>query len=125
MSPVIVTKISIAEFLGRGLEVITIPLFGFSWKMVVPLIFGIPAKEVIISALSILHPGGITRVLWTIPQVISFLLFQLTYAPCFATIAVIKSETRSWKLTAIGFFYPLIVTSILTVIVFQIFLAIM
>ncbi|MHA1217868.1 MAG: ferrous iron transport protein B [Candidatus Heimdallarchaeaceae archaeon] len=125
MSPVIVTKISIAEFLGRGLEVITIPLFGFSWKMVVPLIFGIPAKEVIISALSILYPGGITRILWTIPQVISFLLFQLTYAPCFATIAVIKSETRSWKLTAIGFFYPLIVTSILTVIVFQIFSAIM
>lgn len=125
MSPVIVTKISIAEFIGRGLEAITIPLFGFDWKMNIPLIFGIPAKEVVISALSILYPGGITKAVWTIPQAISFLLFQLTYAPCFATIAVIKSETKSWKLTAIGFFYPLIVTSILTVIVFQIFSAIM
>ncbi len=125
MSPVIVTKISIAEFLGRGLEVITLPLFGFDWKMTIPLIFGIPAKEAVISALSILYSGGITKAVWTIPQAISFLLFQLTYAPCFATIATIKSETRSWKLTAIGFFYPLIITIILTIIVFQTLAAIM
>ncbi|MCE7741038.1 MAG: ferrous iron transporter B, partial [Candidatus Heimdallarchaeota archaeon] len=119
MSPILVTKLSIAEYIGRGLEVITLPLFGFSWRMTVPLIFGIPAKEVVISALSILYPGGITATTWTASQAISFLLFQLTYAPCFATIAAIKSETKSWKLTVIGILYPLIVTIILTIIVYQ------
>ena len=93
--------------------------------MTVTLIFGIPAKETIISALSILYPSGITSATWSIPQAISFLLYQLTYAPCFATIATIKSETKSWKLTALGFFYPTIVTIILTVIVFQTLAAIM
>ena len=92
--------------------------------MVVPLVFGIPAKEAIISALGILYSGTegigtILRASWTIPQAISFLLYQLTYAPCFATLAVIKSETKSWKLTALGFFYPTFITIILTVIVFQ------
>ena len=121
---------TIAGYIGRGLAVITKPLFGFEWKMVVPLLFGIPAKEAIISALSILYSGGgsvvtALKASWSIPQAISFLLFQLTYAPCFATMATIKSETKSWKMTALGFFYPLIVTIILTVIVFQIFSAFM
>jgi ferrous iron transport protein B len=121
---------TIAGYIGRGLSVITMPLFGFDWKMVVPLLFGIPAKEAIISALSILYSAGgsvvtALKASWSIPQAISFLLFQLTYAPCFATMATIKSETKSWKMTALGFFYPLIITIILTVIVFQIFSAIL
>ncbi|MHA1198665.1 MAG: ferrous iron transport protein B [Candidatus Heimdallarchaeaceae archaeon] len=119
MSPILVTKLSIAEYIGRGLEVITLPLFGFDWKMTVPLIFGVPAKEAIISALSILYPGGITATTWTAAQAISFLLFQLTYAPCFATIAAIKSETKSWKLTILGILYPLAVTIILTIITYH------
>ncbi|MHA1816617.1 MAG: ferrous iron transport protein B, partial [Candidatus Heimdallarchaeaceae archaeon] len=120
---------TIAGYIGRGLAYITEPLFGFDWRMVVPLLFGIPAKEVVISALSILYyvPGSsiVTslRAAWTIPQAISFLVFQLTYAPCFATLASIKSETRSWKMTAIGFFYPLLVTSLITVAVYYIVLA--
>jgi len=120
MSPILVTKLSIAEYIGRGLQVVTMPLFGFDWRMTVPLIFGIPAKETIISALTILYPGGITATTWKVSQVISFLLFQLTYAPCFATIATIKSETKSWKLTIVGIFYPLAITIILTVIVYHV-----
>jgi len=113
---------TIAGYMGRGLAYITEPLFGFDWRMVVTLLFGIPAKEVVISALGILYPGvSLVESLlaaWTIPQVISFLVFQLTYAPCFATLAIIRSETKSWKKTAIGFFYPLIVTSLITVAVY-------
>jgi len=120
---------TIAGYIGRGLAYFTEPLFGFDWRMVVPLLFGIPAKEVVISALSILYytPGvsivASLRAAWTIPQAISFLVFQLTYAPCFATLALIRSETKSWKKTTIGFFYPLIVTSLITVAVYYILLS--
>ncbi|MCG3260603.1 MAG: ferrous iron transport protein B [Candidatus Heimdallarchaeota archaeon] len=122
-------EFTIAGYIGRGLAYITEPMFGFDWKMVIPLVFGIPAKEAIISALGILYSGAgslvtILKASWSIPQVISFLVFQLTYAPCFATLAAIKAETKSWKMTALGFYYPLIVTVILTVIVFQVFSAI-
>jgi ferrous iron transport protein B len=113
---------TIAGYMGRGLAYITEPLFGFDWRMVVTLLFGIPAKEVVISALGILYPGvSLVESLlaaWTIPQAISFLVFQLTYSPCFATLATIRSETKSWKMTAVGFFYPLIVTSLITVAVY-------
>ena len=116
---------TIVGYIGQGLSYITEPLFGFDWKMVIPLIFVIPAKETIISALGILYSssGTVIEVLrnsWSIPQVISFLVFQLTYAPCFATTATIRAETRSWKLTAVGFFYPIILTSIITTIIFNI-----
>ena len=87
-------------------------------------------KEVIISALGILYSSGGTIVsallaAWTIPQVISFLIFQMTYAPCFATIATMKSESKSWKLTALGFFYPLILTTIITTIVYHLLVLVM
>jgi ferrous iron transport protein B len=116
---------TIAGYLGRGISYVTEPLLGLDWKMVIPLIFGIPAKEAIISALGILYSTGgsiieVIKASWSIPQAISFLLFQLTYAPCFASLAAIRSETKSWKLTAIGFFYPLVVTILSTTIVFQI-----
>jgi len=115
---------TIVGYIGRGLSYVTEPLFGFSWNMVVPLIFGIAAKETIISALSILYSNGgglieILRTSWSIPQAISFLVFQLSHVPCFATLAIIKTETRSWKFTALGFFYPLIVTSLITIVVFH------
>ncbi len=116
---------TIAGYLGRGISYVTEPLLGLDWKMVIPLIFGIPAKEAIISALGILYSTGgsiieVIKASWSIPQAISFLLFQLTYAPCFASLAAIRTETKSWKLTAIGFFYPLIVTILSTTVVFQI-----
>ena len=119
-------EFTIAGYIGRGIAFVTEPLFGFDWKMVVPLVFGIPAKEAIISALGIIYSGAgslvtILKASWSIPQAISFLLFQLTYAPCFATLAAIKAETKSWKMTALGFYYPLIVTVILTAIVYQVF----
>ncbi len=119
------SEYTIAGYIGRGLAVITEPLLGFDWKMMVPLVFGIPAKETIISAIGILYGMGGSvvnslRLSWSIPQAVSFLLFQLTYAPCFATLSTIRSETKSWKMTLIGFFYPLVITTILTTVVFQI-----
>jgi ferrous iron transport protein B len=120
---------TIVGYIGRGLSFITEPLFGFTWKMVVPLIFGIAAKETIISALGIIYSNGgglinLLRASWSIPQALSFLVFQLSHVPCFATIASIKKETKSWKYTALGIFYPLFLTSIITIIVFHTFTAI-
>ncbi len=126
----VVPEKTIIGYVGRGLAYVTYPMMGLDWKMIVPLAFGIGAKEVIISALGILYSSGGTIVsallaAWTIPQVISFLIFQMTYAPCFATIATMKSESRSWKLTALGFFYPLILTTIITTIVYHLLVLVM
>ncbi|GAJ13858.1 unnamed protein product, partial [marine sediment metagenome] len=121
---------TIIGYTGRGLAYVTYPMMGLDWKMVIPLVFGIGAKEVIISALGILYSSGGTIVssllaAWTIPQAIAFLVFQMTYAPCFATIASMKSESKSWKITVLGFFYPLILTTIITTIVYHLLVLVM
>ncbi|MHA1303191.1 MAG: ferrous iron transport protein B [Candidatus Heimdallarchaeaceae archaeon] len=116
---------TILGYIGKTVAYITYPLLGLDWKMVAPLIFGIAAKETIIAALGIIYASdgslkSILTVSWNIPQAISFLLFQLTYSPCFATMAALKSETNSKKLTLFGILWPIIVTTIVTTIVYQI-----
>lgn len=121
---------TIVGYMGRGLSAITLPLFGFDWRMVVPLLFGIAAKETILTGLAILYQTGgaivdTLRAAWTVPQVLSFLFFQQTYIPCFATMGAVYSETKSWKLTLIAIFYPLILTSLFSVAVYYVFMAIL
>ncbi len=116
---------TILGYIGKAVSFITEPLMGLDWKMIAPLIFGVAAKETILSALGIIYAGsGSLRATllstWNMAQAISFLLFQLTYSPCLATMAVIKTEIRSIKMTIFAIVWPLIITTIATTIVFQI-----
>jgi ferrous iron transport protein B len=47
--------------------------------------------------------------LLTIPAALAFLVIQMTFIPCVATVGAIKSETNSWR-------YPLISIVMLLVI---------
>ena len=117
-------EITIIGYLGKVFSFITYPLMGLSWEMIAPLVFGVAAKETIIVALGVIYASGDLKTvllnLWSLPQVISFLLFQLTYAPCFATIAAVKSETNSYKWSLFSILWPLFLTTLITTIVYQI-----
>ena len=115
---------TIVGYIGRWLSIVTYPLMGIDWKMVIPLIFGVAAKETIISGLSIVYETGgklitVLKASWTFAQTISFIFFQTFYMPCFATMAIVKAESGKWKYTLFAIFYPLILTSILTTILYQ------
>ena len=56
---------------------------------------------------------------WTMPAVISLLLFMLLYAPCFVTVVAMAKES-SWKWALFGTFGSLIFTYILCVVVYQV-----
>ena len=56
---------------------------------------------------------------WTLPAVISLLIFVLLYAPCMATIPAMAKET-SWGYAIFGTLGSLVITYILCVIVFQV-----
>ena len=56
---------------------------------------------------------------WTMPAVISFLLFILLYAPCFVTVVAMAKES-SWGWALFGTFGSLVFTYILCVIVYQV-----
>ena len=102
------------ESFGAIIGKLLIPIFkptglGY-WQIIVALISGLIAKEVVVSSINVLY--GINAVsqnyeLYNILRLESFtkinafclMLFCLLYVPCIATIATIHSETKSTKFT--------------------------
>ncbi|MBO5059950.1 MAG: ferrous iron transport protein B [Clostridia bacterium] len=98
---------------GRQLVPIMTPTgLGF-WQIIVALIAGLAAKEVVVSSMSVLYgignissQEGITFLAHTLNNsgfsalnAYSMMLFCLLYIPCIASIAAIKKETGSWIYT--------------------------
>ncbi|MCD6254410.1 MAG: ferrous iron transport protein B [Thermotogae bacterium] len=109
--------------IGRSVAPILKPAgFGF-WQAGVALLFGLIAKEVVVSTLGTLLGGE-----ESLPLVLSeyfnpvsayaFMVMSLVYIPCIATIATIKRET-SWKWTLLAIGYSLVLGWILAVVVYK------
>ena len=104
---------SLVGHLGRLIEPVVRPL-GFDWKAAVSLLFGIGAKEIVVSTLGVLYGGGshsslqsALAVSFTPLKAYTFMVVSLIYIPCIATIAAIKRETNSWKWTLFAVGYSL------------------
>ena len=97
---------SILGSIGKALEPIGVQL-GLSWKLVVALLASFIAKENSIATLGILYGTGddsatLAATLGTVitpAAALSFLMVQLLFIPCAATVGAIRQETRSWKWT--------------------------
>ncbi len=93
---------SYAFMLGEAISPLFSPM-GWSGKIAVALLTGLIAKEVIVETLSITAPN--LHALLTPPQALALMVFILLYMPCMATLAVIRSETGSWKWAAFSALY--------------------
>lgn len=100
---------SIAGRIGRGLEVVMKPI-GFDWRICSALIGAFAAKELFVSQLSILFSmsgaeddatplQSVLRENYTPLQAFCMMVYCLVSMPCVGTVAVVKRETNSWKLT--------------------------
>lgn len=107
-------KESFVGHIGRIIEPIVRPL-GMDWRAAVALLFGIGAKEIVVSTLAVLYGSGhasgeLNSVLaksFTPMSAYAFMVVSLIYVPCIATIASIKRETNSWKWTIFSVAYSL------------------
>jgi len=99
---------------GKVLQVLFIPLgWGIGhWQATVATITGLVAKENIVGTLGILYNVGETESVYgniamafSAASGLSFLLFNLLCAPCFAAMGAIKREmnNRKWFWFAIGY----------------------
>jgi len=103
---------TLAGLIARFFAPVFAPL-GIDEMLSIALIFGFVAKEVVVGALSVIYGVGgdeLSRLLgmrldWV--QAYSFLLFTLIYTPCLSTVAVLKQESKSWRLAALSVFLPL------------------
>ena len=103
--------------IGKFIEPVIEPL-GYNWKMGVGIVAGLPAKELVVSTLSVLYTNSEDEAteesnalatalkhevkangepLYTPATVLSYLVFILLCFPCIATIMAIKSESGSWR----------------------------
>jgi len=102
---------SVAGRIGKALEPVTRPL-GFDWRANTAMLGAVAAKEVFVAQLGIVHslaataagPGApglevALRRSYTPLQGIAIMLFCLLGLPCGATVAVMRSESGSWRWT--------------------------
>lgn len=95
------SQVSMAQEIGNFLHPIFSPI-GIDPQLVVALIFGFIAKEILIGALAVIYGANDTNLSFAIKdsinelQAISFMVFTLIYTPCLSTIATLKKETQSF-----------------------------
>ena len=119
------SKDSYIGLIGQFLEPLFKPL-GFShWTIAVALLFGLSAKEVIISALATLYGVGEENLTVSLSSILSpleaysLLVFILLYIPCIATIAAVRKETGSFKIAFLQAASTLIVAWVVAFIVYN------
>ncbi len=124
---------SFAGKIGSLLEPVS-KLAGFDWKLNIALIGGFAAKEVVIGTLGTAYSLGTVdpedaqsvsdRLAedpdWNPLKAFALMVFVMIYAPCVATLAVIKKETGSWGWTLFSSAYTTALGFVVAVLIYQI-----
>jgi ferrous iron transport protein B len=101
-------------------------LMGLNWQMMVALLSSFIAKENTIATLGTLTGGqgaALTaqlKTLLTPAAALAFLVVQVLFIPCVATVAAIHHETKSWRWPLFTVAYQLVLSFVMAIIVFQI-----
>jgi len=116
--------------ISKTIEPVFLPL-GFDWKIVTATLGALAAKEVFVAQLGIVYSMGEAdeksdtlreKLQDNYNPLIGFciMLFSLISAPCIATLAITRAETKSWGLAFLQFFGLTGLAWFITVIVYQI-----
>ncbi len=99
---------------------------GLNWQMMVALLSSFIAKENTIATLGTLIGGqgaGLTQQLKTLltpAAALAFLVVQVLFIPCVATVAAIHQESRTWRWPIFTVVFQLILSLVMAILVFQI-----
>jgi len=104
---------------GRALAPVG-ALMGLDWKMLVALLSSFVAKENAIATLGVLY-GGSQQLAGALtpPAALAFLVVQMLFIPCVATVATIKQETQSWAWTAFSLGLLLVLSLVGGIVAYQ------
>jgi ferrous iron transport protein B len=130
---------SFAGILGHSIEPVIRPL-GYDWKIGIALVTSFAAREVFVGTMATLYSVGDvdsgTKTLtdkmraakredgspvYTLATGLSLLIFYAFAMQCMSTLAIVKRETRSWKMPLIQFSYMAALAYIGALIVYQLF----
>lgn len=117
---------SVAKFIAPILKPCGLDM----WEIVVALIAGVSAKEVVVSSFTVLFSNALegANLLESIKAVypaftganaLSLMVFCLLYTPCLATLATIKKESASLKFTAFSIVFQIAVAFLMSALVYN------
>lgn len=126
---------SFGAMLGKCLEPVMQPAGLGMWQIIVSLIAGISAKEVVVSSFSVLFgvgnansAAGMDTIIYNLKQIDSsfgplnaycMMIFCLLYVPCAAAIATIRKESGSAKFTLKLAVFQIFFAWLIATVVFQ------
>lgn len=131
---------SYAGILGHAIEPVVKPL-GFDWKIGIALISSFAAREVFVGTMAIIYSvdedsdtnnaplrekmASATwkdgRPVYTLATGLSLMIFYAFAMQCMSTMAVVKRETKSWKLPLVQFVYMTLLAYVCSLAVYNIF----
>lgn len=125
---------SFGAMIGKVLVPIFVPIGLGYWQIVLALISGIAAKEVVVSSCSVLFGVGnvttqtgmlnlstlLSQMGFGARNAYALMVFCLLYVPCMAAVATIKKETGSWRLTIAMAMFQLVTAWVVAFLVFWI-----
>lgn len=115
---------SIIGRIGQAIAPIYGPCGFGTWESAVALLFGVLAKEVVVSTFAVVYGvgeeglGAIIQGQFTALSAYAFMAMTLIYIPCVAAVATIKRETN-WKWTGLAVGYTLTLGWIVAFLIFQ------
>jgi ferrous iron transport protein B len=115
---------SLLANIGRWLEPAG-RLMGLNWQMMVALLSSFVAKENTIATLGVILSGSgadLTQQLkgmLTPAAAVAFLVVQVLFIPCVATISAIRQETGSWRWPVFIVVFQLIFSFLVAIFVYQ------
>ncbi len=127
-------SVTFGSMLGRFVVPFFQPIgLGF-WQVVVALIAGVSAKEVVVSSCAVLFgigninsaagmtalQGSLSALGFGALNAYALMTFSLLYVPCAATLAVIHRETESWRRTLLTAVFQIGVAWVVTFAVYHI-----
>ncbi|GAA0531410.1 ferrous iron transport protein B [Chitinophaga japonensis] len=131
---------SYAGILGHAIEPAIRPL-GFDWKIGIALITSFAAREVFVGTMATLYSVGESdedndatlrekmsaavradgTPVYTLATGLSLMLFYAFAMQCMSTLAIVKRETKSWKMPVIQLIYMTCLAYVCSLIAYQLF----
>lgn len=115
---------SLLSAFGKLLEPLG-SLMGLNWQMMVALISSFVAKENTIATLGVMLSGNgmdfteQVRAIMTPAAALGFLVLQVLFIPCVATVGAIRQETGGWRWPVISVALQLVVSFTMAILVYQ------
>jgi ferrous iron transport protein B len=129
------TKQSLLGRAGKELEPAVRPL-GWDWRVGMAALASFPAREVFVGTMGIIYSQGegesddrkyreglqdaLRAEAWTVPVVLSVMVFFALCCQCASTLAVIRRETNSWLWPVFTFVYMTVLAYVGALVVYQI-----